>query len=74
MTAYKMKLNNLARKYEHQFGAQAIDLDQVAIQKDQDYKNETTAWIFEDGSALTLSDNIIGIVDDYGLSKDHEQL
>lgn len=65
---------NLARKYEHQFGANATDLDTVAVQKYQNYEEEKTAWIFEDGSAITLCANEIDFVDDYGLNQDHEQL
>ena len=64
----------LAQKYESKFGSNSIDLDTVATQKHQDYKNETTWWIFEDGSALGLNNNIIKINNNYGLHPDHEQL
>ena len=54
---------------------QAKNLDSQAYQKNQDYDNEKTAWIFEDGSALILSsNNDWEINDDYGLHCDHEQL
>lgn len=63
-----------AEQYEVQFGAGAIDLDTIAVQKYQNRKSGRTAWIFEDGSALTLIGNVIGIVNNYGLHRDHEQL
>jgi len=65
---------NLARKYEHQVGANAIDLDKIAVQKDQNWDEEKTIWIFEDGSAISISGNVIGIINDYGLHPDYEQL
>jgi hypothetical protein len=64
----------IASKYELKFGAHAIDLDTVAVQKDRNVETGTTAWIFKDGSALTLNNNIVGIVKHYGLHCDHEQL
>ncbi len=67
-------MTNLARKYEHQFANGSIDIEQIAVQKDQDHSDDKTAWIFEDGSALTLCGNEVGIVADYGLHPDHEQL
>lgn len=54
---------------------EAKNLDQMAKQKNQDFENEKTAWIFKDGSALVLSSyNDWEIVNDYGLHKDYEQL
>jgi len=68
-------MKTLAERHEYKFGANAFDICTVAVQKDQDYENETTYWIFEDGSALSLnSHNIIGVVNNYGLSCDNEQL
>ena len=52
----------LAEKYEYGFANGSIDIEQIAIQKDQNWETETTTWIFEDGSALTLCGNIISIV------------
>lgn len=50
-------------------------LDSIAKQKDQNYETETTAWIFEDGSAITLDSNSDwAVINDYGLSPDNEQL
>ncbi len=51
------------------------NLDDIAIQKDNDYNNEKTAWIFDDGSALVLSPlNDWEIVTNYGLHRDNEKL
>ena len=69
------KNKTLAEKYEYPFACGSLDIDLKAIQKDQDYKNEITWWIFEDGSAIGAgSDNILRIRKNYGLHKDHEQL
>jgi hypothetical protein len=65
----------IARQNEQGFGSKSIDIEKIAIEKDQDYENERTWWIFEDGSALGLdSDNIIYVNDNYGLHRDHEKL
>jgi len=70
-----MKKNTLARKYEYGFVQGSVDIDLISVEKDQDYENETTWWIFEDGSALGLSsDNIIYIKDNYGRHVDNQQL
>lgn len=75
MVTTKKIARNLARKYEHQFAGHAFDIETIAVQKDQDYENETTWWIFEDGSALGLkSPNIVCLRDNYGLSVDNEKL
>jgi hypothetical protein len=65
---------SLAQKYENQFATGSIDIETIAIEKDQDWENERTYWIFKDGSALWQSGHAIGIVNDYGLHPDHEQL
>jgi len=65
----------LARKYEHQFGCNAIDIETVTVQKNQDYENERTYWIFEDESALSLdSSNVVRVHNSYGLNEDYEKL
>lgn len=54
---------------------EARNLKCWAIQRDQDWENEKTAWIFTDGSALIESaQNDWEVIDNYGLSCDHEQL
>jgi hypothetical protein len=51
------------------------NLDNIAIQKDNDYNNEKTAWIFEDGSALVKSaHNYWQVITNYGLHCDNEKL
>ena len=51
------------------------NLESMAVQRDQDFENEKTAWIFEDGSALIQgTGNDWDIIDDYGLHPDNEQL
>jgi len=64
MTARK----TIAEKNELSFGANALDIDSLAIQKDKNLETEKTAWIFEDGSALTLCKNTVGVVNEYGLN------
>jgi len=65
----------IARKNEKKFGSDALNIEELAVQKDQDYENERTWWIFEDGSALGLdSSHVVYVRNDYGLSVDHEQL
>lgn len=50
-------------------------LDDFAIQKDQDYANEKTTWIFEDGSAIAVdSMGDFEIISDYSLHKDNEKI
>ena len=51
------------------------NLDLIAYQKNQDYENERTYWIFTDGSAVWLdSMDHMGIIAKYGTNKDHEWL
>jgi hypothetical protein len=70
-----MKKQTLAEKYKNLFACGAIDIEEIAIQKNQDYKNEKTWWIFEDGSAIGIcSHDIISIKKNYGLHRDHEKL
>ncbi len=68
----------LARKYEHSLAIGSIDIEQIkklAIQKDNDYRNERTWWIFEDGSAIgECWTKTIYVRTNYGLDKDNEQL
>lgn len=53
------------------------DIEKYAIQKDQNWKEKFTVWIFNDGSALAVGigekPNITPI-DNYGLSPDNEQI
>ena len=51
------------------------NLDLIAYQKNQDYKNERTYWIFLDGSAVWLdSMEHMGVITNYGTHVDHEWL
>lgn len=69
------KMTTLAKKYEYGFANGSIDIESIAVEKDQDFNNERTYWIFEDGSALGIdSNNIIYVRTKYGRNKDHEQL
>lgn len=50
-------------------------LEDGAVQKDQNYEDEETAYIFEDGSAVILeSGGGFRIAQDYGLNADNEKL
>ena len=53
------------------------NLERAAIQRDQNWDKEETAYIFNDGSALIFESGpyiTIRIEDDYGLSNEYEQL
>lgn len=73
-------MTTLARKYfnlnDHDNMTLTPDnLDNVACQRNDDYKNETTAWIFEHKSALIVdSFNDWKIVTNYGFHRDHIKL
>ena len=51
-------------------------LETVAKQRDQNYENESTAYIFEDGSAVVLQAHVADaeVVENYGLHADNEVL
>lgn len=61
----------LATKYLNDL---ICNIEKSAVQKNQDYENETTYYVFEDGSAIFQTNEEIGVVLDYGLNKDYEQL
>ena len=51
-------------------------LEDIAKQRDQNYENESTAYIFEDGSAVVLHayGEDAEVVENYGLHADNEVL
>lgn len=68
-------MTKLARKYLNKFGECSVDIETIAIEKDQDYEKEKTYWIFSDGSAIYQdSYKNIGVVTNYGINSAHEQL
>lgn len=55
------------------------NLEGICAQRNNDYTNEKTYWIFEDGSALVESSDddwssAWSVVTNYGLHRDYEQL
>lgn len=53
----------------------ASNLDNTATQKTNDAENESTTWIFEDGSALRLdSSNNVEVIANHGFHADNIQL
>lgn len=51
---------NAATKFSEQFydtNSLMTALDEANIQSDQDFRNETTTWTFEDGSTIVVSGN-----------------
>lgn len=51
------------------------NLDNMAVEKDEDMENEATIWIFQDESALKGdSSNNWQVIDDYGFHVDNQQL
>lgn len=53
----------------------AENLEKVAVQKNQNWEKEETAYIFKDGSAIIDCGNMdFRIEENYGLSKYYEQL
>jgi hypothetical protein len=71
-------MTTLAKKFKDEFDETVnlyVQLDSIAAEKNQDYQNEKTWWIFEDGSAIGIdSFNKISIKTNYGRNVDHEQL
>jgi hypothetical protein len=67
-------MKTIAEKNVDKFGSNSLNLDLIAVQKDQDWKNEITWWIFEDGSAIGLNNDCVLINNNYGLSPDNEKL
>ena len=68
-------MTTLARKYEYAIASGHLDVEDLAVEKDQDYENERTIWIFEDESAIWMnSSNEIGVITHYGFHPDNEQL
>ena len=72
--------NNQARQYFDLYeGDNTVldvkNLERAAKQRDQNWDDGKTAYIFADGSAIIdCGDNDFEVVADYGLSVDHEQL
>jgi hypothetical protein len=73
-------MTSQARKYfnlnEHDNTALDVkNLEHAAIQRDQNWEKEETAYIFADGSAIICcAGNDYHVETNYGLSKDNEQL
>ena len=68
-------MKNLANDFLNEFNHCLDDIEEIAVQKDQDYDNERTYWIFSDGSAVWLDSNSdVGTESDYGLHCDNEKL
>ena len=66
---------NLAKNYLSEFGFNAIAIEEIAVEKDQDMELEITYWIFDDGSAIWQdSSGDVGVVDNFGLHADNEKL
>lgn len=64
---------SIASKYKSQ--AKNLNLDKLAVERNQDYENETTWWIFVDGSALGLNSyGDVLLKNKYGRNVDHQQL
>lgn len=48
------------------------DFEEHAVQMNNDFDNESTAWIFEDGSAvIACSDGSLSVDEEYGLHCDY---